>query len=94
MESETDEGILEKIITIRKKIREVTHELREWMSQDGSGDKIPRLERLYSYASRQLHQRIVSSEFAFTLFCACADFNSQGRIGGCHRCVLAGRHDQ
>jgi flagellin-specific chaperone FliS len=54
MESETDEGILEKIITIRKKIREVTHELREWMSQDGSGDKIPRLERLYSYASRQL----------------------------------------
>jgi hypothetical protein len=74
MESETDDQALEKIISIRKKIKDVVHDIRGWMSEDGP-DQTLRLDRLYSYASRQLQNRgkEMSSELTFTLFCACAD---------------------
>jgi hypothetical protein len=62
---------LERIITTRKKIREMTHDLREWMGQ-GSSDKSHRMHTLYHYAFRQLDEQL-SSESAFTLFCAAAD---------------------
>lgn len=67
--------ILSTIINARKKIREVTHGLRDWMNQGGTSDRsrIARLQLLHRHTTRQLETQQLSSELAFLLFCGCAD---------------------
>jgi hypothetical protein len=70
-DSHLSDSDLERIITTRKKIREMTHDLRNWMGQ-GPSDKTHRMQTLFYFTFRQLDKQL-SSESAFTLFCACAD---------------------
>ena len=73
---------LEEILTTKKKIREMTHELRDWLSIDKE-----RILLLYDYIREKIKERKernkgeeederneeLSFDFSFTLFCACGD---------------------
>lgn len=73
--TDNNDQILSDIINTRKKIRQVIHELRDWINQGGTSNsgRIMRLQLLYSYTLRQLEIQHQSFDVAFLLFCGCAD---------------------